>query len=781
MIMNRYFIRIVCILMVSGLFWGCSGSAKNSSEGQPEEELSEGTNMGRDKTEKDFLEKTESDKIPNKGDEAEATKDNKNNRGEKVNDQTTDITYELLDHYKEKSIPSVYTQDNENESYCNVLLNQDNEIEYYTVAREDDGYYIWKYTLWVGVTKEEADRNPNLWVYERGAAWEREPVLWLEGIKAEIDQGRVFFVRGEDQNEYAWYMGNEEKAHLMKRIGDSCIEIPISNWRITEQAVVAVLENGIIVSADAGRECFLYNPENGELLISFQSGWYESICVKGNIIYISAPGGNSVQRYDADKMEFLPMIEAGFDNSVRIALEKDNVYVCTPTGIFLAKEGDTSFQKIMEAGTFHFARETGVLLKFFVVGDTFFIVYGEDGVSIKEYSPEGEEEKRMDSFVVYSLRRNDIILDLISEFQNQYPEIELIYETGEGAEGAVTVSDHIRALNTGILAGDGPDVLLLDGLPAEFYKEKGILEDLIPKLGSVRENLLPNILEAYITEDKLYMLPMRIKIPMFMTSGQQPEVYSSLEALVEYSEQVGGVGNMRYSYLDFLQIFYYNYMPDIGLEDGIIKREAIRESLSLVKRFCESEQVTEKQVWGTSYLQGRNIDGYFAKGEADFAFLNMNGGYELGSYPASVRARGGELVSNGTKFFPNALLGINKLSGKDELTQLFIEFAFSYQIQSRYVPLSGYSIDRNTLDKFAKMDLSYMQSGDDKIALQWFTAEESARMIKIVEEAVIPVTVEENVWEIISDIAEDYLEGTKGLDESVDGIVNRLQLYLYEL
>ena len=61
---------------------------------------------------------------------------------------------------------------------------------------------------------------------------------------------------------------------------------------------------------------------------------------------------------------------------------------------------------------------------------------------------------------------------MISEFQDKYPNTEIIYETGEGSEGTVTVADRIRALNARILAGDGPDILVLDGLPTESYIEK---------------------------------------------------------------------------------------------------------------------------------------------------------------------------------------------------------------------------------------------------------------------------------------------------------------------
>ncbi len=44
---------------------------------------------------------------------------------------------------------------------------------------------------------------------------------------------------------------------------------------------------------------------------------------------------------------------------------------------------------------------------------------------------------------------------MISEFQDKYPNTEIIYETGEGSKGTVTVADRIRALNARILAGDG--------------------------------------------------------------------------------------------------------------------------------------------------------------------------------------------------------------------------------------------------------------------------------------------------------------------------------------
>ena len=56
-------------------------------------------------------------------------------------------TQEPFENYTEENIPSVYTKFNENEHYCNVVLNKNNEIEYYTYSRESGACNLWKYTL----------------------------------------------------------------------------------------------------------------------------------------------------------------------------------------------------------------------------------------------------------------------------------------------------------------------------------------------------------------------------------------------------------------------------------------------------------------------------------------------------------------------------------------------------------------------------------------------------------------------------------------------------------
>ena len=684
-------------------------------------------------------------------------------------ENVVDVRFPVLENYIEKNIPSVY-DGHEKEHYCNVVLNEKKEIEYYTMEEKEDGYDIQKYTL-----TGDGRKNPYVWV--------REEVSWLKGIKNKVHDDRITVFLGEDSKTYAWYIDSEENVHIVKQSNDTFVELPKMDLHRTDFQQIAVLENGNIVSADMGKECFVYQQEDGSLLTSFPCGWYESLRVSGNQIYITDRTSSYVQNYNAEQQVFETPIALEIDNSVRIFSDEDDVYLGCPKGIFRTKKGGEEFQKILDAGTYHFARENIILLKFFVCGDAFYFVYGEDGGSIKKYVPAEEGDEPDQSLTVYSLQNNDVILDMISEFQNKYPDIEIIYETGEGAEGSVTIADRIRALNARILAGDGPDVFVLDGLPTESYIKKGILADLMPTLADRKEDLVPGILSAYTTEEKVYMLPLRFSVPVFVTSGQESSVYSTLEALVEYSEENNGIMQGGYSYADLVEMLYYNYRPDMISKDGVVKKESLKIFLEQTKRFCESEGISGTTDHSRTYLQGYSGANDLLYGNAKFMFVLVNGGSELAELPSIVKYKNGEIVGNNGVFFPSAMLGVNSMSKKKDLAYLFFQFAISNEVQKRHIFFSGYPIDVKVLDKFANTDLSHIVvagGNNGELDFSYFTKEESAQMIGIAKNVSTPFTVNASVWQIIENESVEYLKGEKGLEECVDVIASRVQLYLYE-
>ena len=72
-------------------------------------------------------------------------------------------------------------------------------------------------------------------------------------------------------------------------------------------------------------------------------------------------------------------------------------------------------------------------------------------------------------------------------------------------------SDGITKLNTEILSGNVPDLLISAGLPVQQYAAKGLLEDLWQYIDAdeniKRENLMTDVLNAAETDGRLYELP----------------------------------------------------------------------------------------------------------------------------------------------------------------------------------------------------------------------------------------------------------------------------------
>lgn len=91
---------------------------------------------------------------------------------------------------------------------------------------------------------------------------------------------------------------------------------------------------------------------------------------------------------------------------------------------------------------------------------------------------------------VYSLYEDNSIRQAVGGFQKEHADVYVHYEAALSGEDGMTVSDALKTLTTEIMAGKGPDVLVLDGMPIETYAEKGILRDLSSVIEENRRNIL---------------------------------------------------------------------------------------------------------------------------------------------------------------------------------------------------------------------------------------------------------------------------------------------------
>ena len=108
--------------------------------------------------------------------------------------------------------------------------------------------------------------------------------------------------------------------------------------------------------------------------------------------------------------------------------------------------------------------------------------------------------------VVYSLIENDGIRQSISSYLKNHQDTYIKYEVGLTWDNGIIEADALKTLNTEIMSGKGPDIILLDGLSADSYIKDGLLEDISDVIKEYTKNdqLLSNIVEAYTVDGKIY-------------------------------------------------------------------------------------------------------------------------------------------------------------------------------------------------------------------------------------------------------------------------------------
>jgi len=133
---------------------------------------------------------------------------------------------------------------------------------------------------------------------------------------------------------------------------------------------------------------------------------------------------------------------------------------------------------------------------------------------------------------VWSLTNNNFVRSAITELRRMYPDAYITYEIALDGGGGVSASDAIRTLNTQLLSGRGPDVLILDGTTVGNYVGTGMLLDLSGSIST--GDMFENLLAPYILpRGAIYALPTQLLIPTLVGSQAAVNEIVSLEALVD--------------------------------------------------------------------------------------------------------------------------------------------------------------------------------------------------------------------------------------------------------
>lgn len=419
---------------------------------------------------------------------------------------------------------------------------------------------------------------------------------------------------------------------------------------------------------------------------------------------------------------------------------------------------------------------------------------------------------------IYSLTENNDIRTAASFYQIQNPDILIEYEIGMEEGSAVTREDAIKKLNAQIMAGDGPDLLALDGLPMESYIEKGVLRDLSRLVNSMEGEVFENLVCALGKEDRVYAVPGQVKLPVVM--GREDDI-AGMAGLADMADRIERIRRANpgkdllglCSEKAVLKICAASSAQEWKTESGEINREGIADFLVQARRVYEAqmeglaEEGAEKlRQTGDSYIQqageGWVYDLSFYGFSMDYAagdcrlFVGINGSPSDYIYLTSIQKA--EDMKNTVLaeiedgvFVPEIMLGINAASAQTDAAEEFVKLFLGRENQRC---LSGYPVNRAAFEEALvpeeekiSEDGGYGVIGmiDDEgrefmLALAFPAAEETAALREWVESAAVPYREDRVLEACVFEEGSAYLLGERGIEETLEAIERQLAIYVAE-
>lgn len=313
---------------------------------------------------------------------------------------------------------------------------------------------------------------------------------------------------------------------------------------------------------------------------------------------------------------------------------------------------------------------------------------------------------------IFSLDKNSSIERAVAIFRKEDPNVDVKIDVVYEDKSVSTVSDALKKLNTEIMAGNGPDIICLDGIDAEPYIEKGILEDISDVIKDYDKNnlILSNVVDAYTDKGKIYKFPIGIALPVAI--GENIGDIKDIDTLNKFFQQQFSENKRVLSIYNIETLFssLCNIYSDEFIRGNNIDKNKLKEFFKKVKEMKDIAIETTPTEEYQSYLE--EYENYDAPGIWQDNYWSLTLRAIPWAYPLqSVCSDSGsidiggvgsfdslsELVSVRTikkdlnytilpseeksKFIPIGLVGINSKSKEKTLAKDFIHLLLSEDVQ----------------------------------------------------------------------------------------------------
>ena len=376
-------------------------------------------------------------------------------------------------------------------------------------------------------------------------------------------------------------------------------------------------------------------------------------------------------------------------------------------------------------------------------------------------------------------------------------------------------SDGLTKLNTEIMSGNVPDMILTDNLPVRQYAAKGLLEDLYPYIDADmgRDALITPVLDADSEDGKLYELPLAF----------------SIVTATGLSSVVGSYDSWTLSDLE-------DALSKLNPDATIFNVDATRTNVLAYCLYMNADTFVDWETGTASFDSPEFIDylNFAAQFPAEFDYstfdfsdyeqdaVRMRNGDQLLSMYGTIYGfdgvyqnfaeLGGDLCyigfpstsgHDGSSFSVSSPIAITTKCRDKEAAWSFIASALAddYQGDLYYFPITKSAFDAMA-EKAMEKNYEYDENGDilldengdpveaskggfsygdgPMIEIYAMTQEQYDTVNGLIENTNRIMRYDESLMEIIDDETGAFFAGEKTAEETAQLIQNRVQLYMAE-
>ena len=519
--------------------------------------------------------------------------------------------------------------------------------------------------------------------------------------------------------------------------------------------------------------------------------------------------------------------DSTYSNGKKIlrADSEDNLYILTDRALY-KKQVDSKDITMVLDDTDGYENSTNTILQFVLCGDRYITIDSEHNVSVYAVNDGTVTAVEKQEITLWSLRYAPFVEQAVDTFNNISNSITVKYQYGVSDDNGVTIKDAVNALNTELLAGKGPDVILTDGLNINSYIDNGAFLDLAEletEIQNKYSNCLNRVMDTYRMGDKVYAIPARMT---FQAVIEPDGISGRLNYISDFQDYIDNseltkVGNDLdiYDWTILFEDFYPQYLNDF-IKDEKFDTETFKtflEELHTLWKTLESRTSQESfDKWESDKIEWEGRERQFSwrfVPLVDYEYSGQSIAVGTIEYTETIKSAYGyriykedethyikddhtfrALVHNGnTLYTPIETFAINSNTEKADAAKTFIMKQFDKELQFLYVGDPYYTmglpvnLDDWEYEEYVLTEGGKYVSGSPATYGGYVAGYNSMledddliKCFEIFKGLDTPVNDDIQVRNIIEEGIDDYMNDKKSLDDTVKDIDNQLGIYFSE-